>query len=948
MKRFIKILLVVMSTLMSALPLRAQYYSWGASPSSIKWNRLRADSIKLIYPSYWEDNARRTLWLFDTIRPHVSYGFSRPAARTPVIIQTQNMVSNGVVTYAPKRIELISFPGIDGFAEPWMKQLIAHEYRHSVQFNNLNRSTIKALSVILGQQGLLIGSLVLPTWFMEGDAVMAETQMTTYGRALQPSFTMEYRALGRINPRSWQVDRWFCGSYKHHIPDHYKMGYQMTRWSYENLGEDVWDRVTRYSSDYPFFLLPRAIFLKRKYNITGTEMFRRTFNELADFWDSLPKVDDSAHKINTQVKCYTTYSHPQWLNDTTVVAFREDLDNVQAIVQVDSRTGHEQVLRRVGRISSRPTMYDGKMFWTEYRQSTVWDERVNSQLCAYDFAEGRKYSIRSKHQIFLPTPTDDGVLCYVTWDYSGRFAIRRGFDKELNRYEFEPNIEIRSLAWDSNTDHLYFIALDERGSWIGVLKDDWSGYEELTEPRFITISDLRASNGVLYFGSIVSGKDEAHALELATRTEYRLTESAYGSFQPAPDAQGRRAVVTTYDSLGYKLAIQELATRTEQPYRRLPVNLVNPPTTKWDVVNLDSIRFTPTADSLSLRSVPSKRYRKGLTGFNVHSWAPFDMNPLTLLSDGVPDLNVGATVMSQNLLSSMVCYAGWGWSQTMGSRYRMGVEYSGWGPRISFAATYGGGNQLLYNRPNGTPLPKLHDALNLSLAVSQPLWLGSGHMLRRLTPSLGFSYTNDMFYRGTTPQTGVYRLSGALSYVEQARMAHRDFAPRWGYALQLSFVSNPLNRDFRPTYLVYARGYLPGAAAHHSMQLQFGYQTSPGNRKFGFRIKELFPRGAEYNFTPKRYIATSAEYQLPVAYPDWGIPSILYIARIRTGAFIDYAHFQTLDNRWRRLFSYGVNVTFDVGLISLPLSSATSLTITVAKPSDRRGVVGYVSLGLPL
>lgn len=948
MKLLKKIVLCVALALWSVLPAVAQYYSWGASPSSIKWNHLRTDSVQLIYPTYWERNAHSALLLMDTLRPHISYGFSRGPARTPVIMQTQNMISNGMVVYAPKRIELVSFPGVDGFAEPWMKQLIAHEYRHSVQFNNVDRSTIKAISYILGQQGLLVSSLVLGPWFMEGDAVMAETQMTTYGRALQPSFTMEYRAMRNFDTPRWKMDRWFCGSYKYHIPDHYKMGYQMTRWGYENLGQDIWDRTSRFSSNFPILLIPRAIYLSLNYGMWGTDFLRRTFDDLENFWDSLPKVDDSARKIATTTNSYTTYSHPQWLNDSTVIALKEDLDNTSALVITDIRTGSERVLKRTGVVNSRPAIGYGRVFWTEYRNSKVWQERVNSQLCFYDISSNRKYSVASPHQVFFPTPTDDDRLCYVTWSYDGHFAIRHGFEKELHCYEFAPDVEIRGLAWDDVTRRLYFMAVDQRGCWIGALKEDWSGYEELTEPRFITMSDLRAKGGTLYFGSIVSGKDEAHALDLATRTEYRLTESAYGSFQPTPDASGERAVVTTYDSLGYHLAVQQLATRTEQPYRRLPVNLVNPPTTKWNVINLDSVIITPAVDSAARVRIPARRYRKSLNGINLHSWAPLEMNPLTLLDGGAPDLHWGATIMSQNLLSSMVCYASWGWGKIIGHRYRVGLEYSGLGPKISFATTYGGGNQLLYNRPEGAPLPMLKQALNVSLAVSQPLWLGSGYHLRQLTPSLGFSYTNDMFYQGDSPVTGVYRLTGSLVYADQVRLAHRDFAPKWGYALQVAFVSNPVNSNFRNTYLVSARGYLPGAAAHHSTQLQFSYQASPGDGLFGFRVKDVFPRGAEFNFSPKQYIGTSLDYKLPVAYPDWGVPGILFLRRIRVGAFVDYAHYQTFDDAWHNLYSYGGSVSLDVVPIRMNASSTTSITLTVAKPSDRRGVLTYVNLGIPL
>lgn len=948
-KYFLALIAVAVLTPMTV---SAQYYSWGTSPSSIHWQRLKTDSLKIIYPDYWQSHAYRTLFYFDTVRPYIAHGFTKlPATKLPVIIQTQNLNSNGVVTYAPKRIELMSMPDMsrEAYAEPWFKHLVAHEYRHSVQFSNLNRSTVRVFSTIMGQQGLLIGALLVPMWFLEGDAVMSETQMTTYGRALQPSFTMEYRAIGPIKTRKWQIDRWFCGSYKYNIPDHYKMGYQMTRYSYERYGYRIWDKTIRYCADYPFLIVPRDIALKKYYGTSGNRLFKDSFEALNAFWDSLPKVENTSHVIPTPVGSYTTYSYPMFIDANSVVAFKEDFDSTQMIVKVDVRTGREQLLARIGIVSSRPALCGGRLYWTEYRQSTIWRERVNSALCCYDFQSGRKYCIRRPHQIFFPVE-GDGDLCYVTYDYGGRFSIRNNSDTHF--FEFADSLELHGLAWDSRTERLYFIALGEQGEFIGALRRDWSGFDVVTEPRFITLSDLRAQDGTLYFGSIVSGKDEAHALDLASGAEYRLTNSTYGSFQPSPDAEAERAVVTTYDKQGYKLALQTLSERVVQPLRELPVNLVNPPTRSWGVPNLDTIRYTATADSAQRSVTIPRKYRKGLTGFNFHSWAPFDFNPFEILSDGVPDFNVGATAISQNLLSSMEFYASYGWSRLMGSRLRTALQYYGWGPSIGVAFTYGGGNQMLYNRPVTAPRPVVKPALNVALTLSQPLTLSSGARYRRLTPLLGFSYSNDIFYSNTTmkPHTGIFRMSGSLSYYDQCRMAHRDFLPRWGYALKLSFVSNPLNPDFRTTYLAYARFYMPGVAPHNSTTLQLGYQASIGNRPFGFRVKELFPRGAEYDFTPRRYGALALDYQVPVAYPDWGIPSVLFIRRVRLGVFFDYACYQTLNDadHIHNLFSYGANVTLDVVPIRLPSNSNTSVTVTVAKPSDRSGVAAFVSFSLPI
>lgn len=60
---------------------------------------------------------------------------------------------------------------------------------------------------------------------------MAETQMSSFGRALQPSFTVEYRAYLTEGKQRFPLDKWFCGSYRNYIPDHYQFGYQLVAWS---------------------------------------------------------------------------------------------------------------------------------------------------------------------------------------------------------------------------------------------------------------------------------------------------------------------------------------------------------------------------------------------------------------------------------------------------------------------------------------------------------------------------------------------------------------------------------------------------------------------------------------------------------------------------------------------------------------------------------------------
>ena len=108
------------------------------------------------------------------------------------------------------------------------------------------------------------------------------------------------------------------------------------------------------------------------------------------------------------------------------------------------------------------------------------------------------------------------------------------------------------------------------------------------------------------------------------------------------------------------------------------------------MVNLDTVRYTP-ADSASLhRKYPARRYRKGLHLLRAHSWAPVSFDPFKTIEEFNPRLMWGATVLSQNLLSSTEAFASWGWSRSDGHVLKGTIRYSGLGVRLEARATYGG------------------------------------------------------------------------------------------------------------------------------------------------------------------------------------------------------------------------------------------------------------------
>ena len=345
----------------------AQYYTWGSDPAGLKWSTIRTPDVRMIYPDTVSGVARRTLFYIRTVQPDISYGFRHGPMRIPFVMHPENFQSNGLVMYLPKRVEFLTSPAIDGYSMPWYKQLVAHEYRHAVQYNNLNRGVIRALSYILGQQGSTIGLLCMPIWAMEGDAVMSETAMSSFGRGLQPSFSMGYRAMGRVG-RDYKgrrdrrnIDKWFCGSYRDYIPDHYELGYQICSYAYARYDENVWDRVAWFGSRNPYMLATTRIALEKYYGTNVRELFRETFDALERHWDSLPRTGDSAVPLVPMPEGnYTTYQWPLPLSDTTVLVLKTDYDRPSRFVRLDTRTGAEEPVCYTGLVSTRPAMSGGR------------------------------------------------------------------------------------------------------------------------------------------------------------------------------------------------------------------------------------------------------------------------------------------------------------------------------------------------------------------------------------------------------------------------------------------------------------------------------------------------------------------------------------------------------------------------------------------------------------
>lgn len=971
----IKFSLLTLLFAMSAMISFAQYYSWGADPARLKWKESKALQASVIYPENAERIGLTTLYLTKQMRPYINYGFTLPPLDLPFIIHPENMSSNGLVMWLPKRVEFLSTPAIDGYSMPWLKQLVAHEYRHAAQYNNLNVGFIKFLSYLLGEQSSTIGLIFMPLWMMEGDATMCETQASSFGRALQPSFTLEYRAMGDIANKYRNNDKLLCGSYRDFIPDHYKLGYQMVAHGNDLAGKIMANDIASYGPRHPWTIISEGWRMKNLFGFSTNKLFTLTFSSLYDFWSTLPQVEDSSEPIAApDMTCYTTYSDPIW-QDNRVIALKSSLKDWSQLISLDPTTGKEKRLCYTGSISTRP-IYDkvnNRLWWTEYRRSVLFEQKVKSSLCYLDMDKKHpRTALMQRKNILYPTPDDEGGLAWIEYESCGIYSFHhRLCDGSDQSFSLPFGEEVHSLAWDNATRAHYCIITSDAGMHIAKIDNNYN-ISQLTRPAYITLSKLRASDGKLYFGSIASGKDEVHCYDLATGKEYQISESTYGSFDPAPTSEGK-VLMTTYDSKGYHPALQSTDQLTKEvAYSPLPRNIVNPPHTQWNTINLDTVSITPPETQLQTSTKQTRRYRKALTLFNFHSWAPLAYDPFALSEDGAINMNLGATVMTQNLLSSMQGFFSYGYSGDKGHIIKGSLRYYGLGPTISLNATYGG-HQNIYPIYTYNPdkhkiefpeAPKQGKYYSFGADISLPLMFQRGYHTRYLIASAGWEFSNGLvantgkftFDDGISNiatigySKGLHLMQFTLAYQDLVRLAHRDFAPPWGVVASATYATNPANGDFSDLAALYAKIYTPGFLPHNSLTLALAYQNSFGGfnsndalSALSFKSSRLLPRGFNSSqIDNKHYMATSINYQLPICYPDGGIQGIVYFKRIRLNAGFDAAQFQrshfytdgSVNQQWRNIHSYGGDIILDINLLNQPAAATTSLKLSFYQPSE--------------
>jgi hypothetical protein len=874
--------------LLFGVSVSGQFYEFGQDPASLKWRHIDTEHFRLIYASDFAENAQNLANLMEKNYLKNSAQLNHKPSKIPLIIHNQTVYSNAFVTWAPKRMELFTFPDPDLFPMDWLNELSLHEFRHVIQIDKLNKGFTHILSIILGQQATGVVAGVIPLWFIEGDAVSAETSLSQSGRGRLPSFEMEIKAQLIKGNRLYPLSKAYLGSYKDYVPDYYQLGYQMVSFARKTYGDDYWTNALDFITRKSFLISPYYFYSKKISGKGQSNLYKNTMTSLKDHWTKSNELrgPELQRPLNIrQSKIYTSYTNPRLLPDSSVVALKTSLNIIPRFVKINSLGEEELIFIPGSMVSGRFSIYSKKIIWDEYVQDIRWKNRSYSVLKEYDAETGkcRKLSRKSKYISPSYSVSGDSIAAInATPDYKFSLIIMNSSNGHILENITSPNnYYLQYPEWIKGTDKIAVIATGEKGKIILLYDLFTHTWTELLKTGFVNVDQLKSSGDYLFFNGGFNGIDEIYSFNLSDKKLRKHTNSELGSFYPDVSADNSQLTFSSYSINGYDIILKTFNPSQQEEF-------IMPDSINEQAFNSINLKPGPLEEKLQILNKPlykEKPFSKVSHLFNFHSWAPYWFDYTDPSLDD-PHINTGVTLLSQNQLST--AFTSIGYERSNGQNFlHTRFTYKGLFPVFDISTTYGG-------TPGYAPVkdvspPELDPNFYTTLSIYVPLTITSGKVISGIQPSFKYIYNSTYYYYFSENlyKRGIGFIEPRLYLYTYLKTTIRDIQPRLGLTIDAKITSAPFEQElYGNIKSLRLNLYIPGLIKNQGIRLRSEWQNQDVDSYYFMNHLSL-PRG----YPQRTFIKMnkySIDYTFPILYPDLSAGSLLYIKRIRGNFFVDY------------------------------------------------------------
>ncbi len=895
---------------------------------SVNWYQINTPNFRLLYPKGFETQAQRVANTLESIREPEAKTMGVLPKKISIILQNQSSVSNGFVTLAPRRSEFYTMPSQNyNFVgtNDWLNLLATHEYRHVVQFQRSITGFNKFFYYLFGQQAVAgLAFAAAPQWFWEGDAVATETAFTPSGRGRIPNFDLVFRT-NIMEGRTFNYHKQYLRSYKNNIPNHYVLGYNMVSYLRKKTGDPlIWEKIVGRSWKVPFIPFAFSNAMKKETGLYVKDLYKEMAAERKkDYEAALQGVEITPFEVITKRKSatYTDYFYPQQLDDGKILVTKSGIGDIEQLV-VLSLDGTEEkryvqgIINDAGMLSAA----NRRVVWNEFRYDPRWLVRTYSVIKGYDFGskESRIVSSHSRYSAAALSPNGYQVATIETSnDYKIQLVILDYFSgKVLVQFPNPTNDLLAMPRW--TPDGKSILTLRTNASGKTITKFD---VVQNTSTDLIPVSQENIGYPVAYqnfilFNSPVSGIDNIYAVDVGTQERFQVTSSKYGAYNPTVSNDGK----TIYYNDQSRDGMDVVRIPMEPSYWKKIESVTSPPASFFQ--HLVDQEGKPTLlQSVSQTTFETKRYRRISGMINPHSWGPYFVNTLTQVDLGIT---------SQDILSTTSVDGGYVYDVTERTgAWRARVSYQGAYPILDFQVTQSNRSvnegDIQYRKvvaPDTTLVTDnlrftwsektLEAGLRVPLVTTSSKFIGNVSFANYVgvTTISGFKNSIDgggrlfpakfpqYFYRDLADNGTLLFNHFSFSSYRLLKRSRRDINSRWGQAAYVDYSNTPYGGDFSGgQFSFYGLSYFPGLGKHDSFWGYWAYQKSEiaslnlskgtGLDNYTFRNQIPLPRGQSVSRFMDFY-SMSANYTMPLWYPDIALGPLVNFQRLRANLFVDY------------------------------------------------------------
>jgi hypothetical protein len=852
--------------------------NFGGNPSSIKWQQINTDTVRVIFPKGYDAKAQRVAAIIHTLQKNTVHNIGDDIRKINIVLQNQALTTNGYVGLGPFRSEFYTNPPQNAFglgAVSWMDNLALHEFRHVQQYSNFNKGLSKAATFLFGEQGQLIANAIsVPDWFFEGDAVFNETKFTQQGRGALPLFLSSYQSLFVAN-RKYGYMKMRNGSLRDYVPNHYDLGYLLVAYGRKKYGDDIWGKVTDDAARFKPLIYPFQGAIKKHTGIAFDRFVNDAMGYYTQQWQ--PVKTETQEWVTPAVNHnVVNYQYPCTDENGSLIVVKNSNTQVPAFYRIHPDKTEERIATKSIAADQYFSYRNGKIVYASYQPDPRWRNRDYTAIKLLNTATGEETNVATHSKYVSPDISHDGrsVLAVNMHPEGGSNVIVMTTDGMVTD-SLPTGERIYSYPKFAADDKHYYVASRNAIGEMSLLKytmNDSRPAEVLVRPSNRIIGFLQVQGDTLLFTTTFQGRDELWGIIDAKERKgpFRMASYVTGLYQGT--LQSGKIIASAFTADGYRLgSFDPIWERTEL---------------KDELTDLYINDVFRKEDHTLLMNLPQQqyavsKYAKATRLFNFHSFRPFYEQP-----------EYSLTVYGNNVLNTLLSELAYTYNENEGSH------------KLSYDGIFGGSylqplfgiNQTwdrsaAFNKDTTVHWNELGGYAGLQL----PLDLSGGKRYRFLTVSSTYNIDN-VKWTGVAEKLFKDRnfqyLQTRFSYTAQSQKALRQIYPHLAESLMLQYRNSTTNYTAHQ-FLATASLYLPGLGNTHSLVFTGAYHARDTLNQYLFSNNFPFARGYTAVDFPQMW-KLGVNYHIPLAYPDWGFGNLVYFLRIRSNLFFDYAQGKSL------------------------------------------------------